>query len=273
MNTLEFEKDLVDKLAEIGAQLRQVREEKSISIEQVAAITLIRSRLLKAIEDGKLEHLPEPIYIQGFIRRFADALGLNGIELASNFPTRQATQPTKSNWKELPATQLQPIHLYLLYIALIIAAVSSLSYFINRSTIKGETPSTSTVQPSTPAKEGVESQPKASSQQAKGSSQATSTSVDKPVRVGVILKAESWIQVKVDGKTEFEGILPSGTQRSWTADQQLVVRSGNAGGVLVRFNDTPAKPLGETGTVEAVTFEPKPSPASPQPAVTPSAEQ
>lgn len=270
MNTLDFEKDLVDKLAEIGLQLRQVREEKSISIEQIAATTLIRSHLLKAIEDGKLEHLPEPIYIQGFIRRFADALGLNGMELASDFPTRQATQPTKPDWKELPTPQLRPIHLYLLYIVLIIAAVTGLSYFTNRSTIKLGTPSTPTVQPLTPTRRA--DQPKAPSQQAKSPSQATLTPAGKPVRVSLTLKAESWIQVKVDGKTEFEGILPLGTQRGWAANQRLVVRSGNAGGVLASFNDTPAKPLGEVGTPETVTFEPT-NPASPQPSVTPAAEQ
>jgi cytoskeletal protein RodZ len=270
MNTLDFEKDLVDKLAEIGSLLRQVREKKSISMEQVAATTRIRPRLLKAIEDGKLEHLPEPIYVQGFIRRFADTLGLNGTELANTFPIRQTTQATKSDWKELPAAPLRPIHLYLLYIILIIAAVSSLSYFINRSTVEGETPSISTVQPSTPAGKEVKGQPKALLQQARSPLQAKSIPFNKPVQVSVTLKAESWIQVKVDGKTEFEGILPSGTQRSWTADQQLVVRSGNAGGVLASFNDAPAKPLGEIGTIKTVTFEPKPSSASP---LTPSAEQ
>lgn len=269
MNTLDFEKDLVDKLAEIGSQLRQVREQKLISIEQVAATTLIRPGLLRAIENGKLEHLPEPVYIQGFIRRFGDVLGLDGIELASSFPTKQVTQPTKPNWKQLPTTPLRPVHLYLLYIVLIVAAVSGLSYFVNRSTNKAGTPSTS-VEPATPTKQEVKRQPE--SPQAK-TPQTAPASTGKPVRVGVTLKVQSWIQVKADGKTEFEGILPSGTQRSWTADQQLVVRSGNAGGVLASFNDTPAKPLGELGVAETVTFTPQPSSASPQPSMTPSVGQ
>lgn len=287
MSALDFEMERADKLAEIGSQLRQAREEKSISLEQIAATTLIQVRILKAIEAGKLEHLPEPIYIQGFIRRFADAVGLDGLELASTFPTQRVTQLTRSDWKELPTAQLRPFHLYLFYIILVVAAVSGLSYFINRSVMRRETTPVSNVQPLSPPKMREPKTPlrvPASPSPTTGlatnlpgvpnpSVTSTPKPGKRPVRVGVKLKAESWVQVKVDGKTEFEGILPSGTQRSWTADQKLVVRSGNAGGVLASFNDTPAKPLGDPGTAETVTFEAKkPSPTSPQSPIAPPAQ-
>lgn len=288
MSALDFEIERADKLAEIGSQLRQARKAKSISIEQIAATTLIQPRTLRAIEAGKLEHLPEPVYVQGFIRRFADALGLNGLELASTFPTQRAVLSTRSDWKELPATQLRPFHLYLLYIFLVVAAVSGLSYFINRSVMKRESApasnvpsqvSTKTNQPNTLSRAPVSSSPTARLAPPNPSVASRPPIVtapkpgEKPVRVGVTLKAESWIEVKVDGKTEFAGILPSGTQRSWAAEEKLVVRSGNAGGVLASFNNAPAKPLGEPGTVETATFEAKPAGStSPQPPITPAVQ-
>jgi cytoskeleton protein RodZ len=76
-----------EQLKEIGTHLRQVRQQKSISIEEVAARTCIRLRMLKALEDGLLDQLPEPIYIQGFIRRYGDFLGLDGNDLAKDFST------------------------------------------------------------------------------------------------------------------------------------------------------------------------------------------
>lgn len=84
MNILTTEQG--ERLREIGTYLRSLRKEQSISLEQVAANTYIRASLLRAIEDGKEESLPEPVYIQGFIRRYADSLGLDGNALAMTFP-------------------------------------------------------------------------------------------------------------------------------------------------------------------------------------------
>jgi cytoskeletal protein RodZ len=76
-----------EQLKEIGAYLRQLRQEQSISTEEVAAKTFIPLRILKALEEGQPEHLPEAVFIQGFIRRYADVLDLDGAALAKTFPT------------------------------------------------------------------------------------------------------------------------------------------------------------------------------------------
>ncbi|MEB3338604.1 MAG: DUF4115 domain-containing protein, partial [Leptolyngbyaceae bacterium] len=92
------------------------------------------------------------------------------------------------------------------------------------------------------------------------------TTPEQSVRVSVIFKAQSWLRVVADGKTEFEGVLPEGTQRTWAAKQQLTLRAGNAGGVLVAVNNGQAKQLGNPGSVEEVTFGNTPQasiPASP----------
>ncbi len=76
-----------EQIREIGTHLQKLRQQQSISIEEVAAKTCIRLRMLKALEEGKLDDLPEPIYIQGFIRRYGDFLGLDGNALAKTFST------------------------------------------------------------------------------------------------------------------------------------------------------------------------------------------
>lgn len=65
------------------------------------------------------------------------------------------------------------------------------------------------------------------------------------------------MEVVVDGKVVYEGILQAGTQKSWTASKQLILRSGNAGGVMVSVNDAPPKPMGKPGAVEEVTYKPQ----------------
>ncbi|NJS17132.1 MAG: hypothetical protein HC787_10680 [Nostocaceae cyanobacterium CSU_2_110] len=74
-----------EKLKEITNKLRQVREEKSIHIEEIAAKILVRPVFLSALEEGRFEELPEAVYIQGFIRRYGDILGLDGTGLGHEF--------------------------------------------------------------------------------------------------------------------------------------------------------------------------------------------
>ncbi|MGB3295202.1 MAG: RodZ domain-containing protein [Phormidesmis sp.] len=73
------------QLAQIGAFLRDRREQQEKSLEDIAMRTYIRPQLLNGLEAGNPDVLPEPIFVQGFIRRYAEALGLNGIELSQQF--------------------------------------------------------------------------------------------------------------------------------------------------------------------------------------------
>ncbi len=74
-----------NQLAQIGAFLRDNREKQAKSLEDIAIRTYIRPQLLNGIETGNPDTLPEPIFVQGFIRRYAEALGLNGVELSQQF--------------------------------------------------------------------------------------------------------------------------------------------------------------------------------------------
>ncbi|MEM9245912.1 MAG: RodZ domain-containing protein [Cyanobacteria bacterium P01_F01_bin.153] len=77
----------------------------------------------------------------------------------------------------------------------------------------------------------------------------------KAVNVNVQLTSRAWIRVVVDGQVDFEGVLPEGTERNWAADESLLVRSGNAGAVLLSFNGQSPQPLGEKGAVQETKFE------------------
>ena len=255
--TLQNNRDQAERLAAMGLQLCELRQQQGISLEQIASQTRIQPRLLRAIEQGKLESLPESVYIQSFIRQYADAIGLDGVEFASTFPTSSYKLPDpRPSWRSLPGAQLRPMHLYLLYMLLILSAVNGLSYFLNRSLGQAQLANADMkMQPMAPTPIGpvnpLQNVAKATLAQKPSGSQ-------KAVRVGVMLTAQSWVRVVADGKTEFEGVLSEGTQRSWAANQQVVVRAGNAGGVMVSFNDGQSKKLGEPGAIEEMAFPPDP---------------
>lgn len=59
----------------IGSRLRAAREAKGLSLSQLADQTRVRISALEAIEAGDFERLPEPIYVQSYLRAFAQAVG------------------------------------------------------------------------------------------------------------------------------------------------------------------------------------------------------
>ncbi|MEM8780503.1 MAG: DUF4115 domain-containing protein, partial [Cyanobacteria bacterium P01_G01_bin.49] len=77
-----------------------------------------------------------------------------------------------------------------------------------------------------------------------------------PVKAAIKLENDSWLNIKVDGQTEYEGFLKAGSQQAWTAKKSLVIRAGNAGAVNLSINDKPAQSLGESGQVKEITITP-----------------
>jgi cytoskeletal protein RodZ len=253
---LQANREQAERLAELGMRLAQLRQQQEISIEEVARATRIQPRLLRAIEEGNLDVLPEPVYIQSFLRQYAEALGLDGSEFAIAFPARFGLPELRPSWRSLPGAQLRPVHLYLLYMFLIVSAVNGLSYFLNRSSTQAQLPEVQRLQPAP----GVVIGPVNPLQTPATpmNNVAAKPGAQKSVRVGLTLTSQSWVRVVADGKTEYEGVLSEGAQKTWVADKQVVVRAGNAGGVMVTYNDSQAKQLGQPGAIEEMAFPPDP---------------
>lgn len=239
-------------LAELGDRLSQVRQSQMLSLDEVAARTLIAPKVLGAIEAGNLAELPEPVYVRGFIRRFADALGLDGAQFAHQFPIAKVDRPQPSDWRTSPAAQLRPLHLYMLYVGLVVFSISSLSHSMNSPTSDRPSPGDdNTVE--IKSKSATPKNNAAAKPQAKMVSAQTAPPKSQKVKVEITVTEASWLSVTSDGKVAFEGTLSDG-KHAWEANEQLTISAGNAGGVLITHNGSQAKKMGELGEVEEVTF-------------------
>lgn len=129
-------------LLAIGEALYNARCDKNISIEQLHQRTCVPNHHIKALEDGVWHHLPEDIYLKGFIRLLGNTLGLNGQELsqqlsASTVSSRGTVPLSRTTTKvsgHLPQSQLQQAHLYLGYAALMAGATGGLAWMVSQPT-------------------------------------------------------------------------------------------------------------------------------------------
>ncbi len=62
---------------EIGARLKEAREARNMSLDDVQNETKIQNRYLQAIEKGDFSIMPGKFYTRAFIRQYAEAVGLD----------------------------------------------------------------------------------------------------------------------------------------------------------------------------------------------------
>jgi hypothetical protein len=74
---------------EIGRTLREARDARGLTLETVEKDTKIRARYLHALEEERFGELPGEAYARGFLRTYADHLGLDGPEVLAAYRARQ----------------------------------------------------------------------------------------------------------------------------------------------------------------------------------------
>lgn len=69
----------------IGNKLREARERKGLSAETVSRETMLTLRYVQALETDDFDALPGTAFVRGYVRRYAELVGLNADELIASF--------------------------------------------------------------------------------------------------------------------------------------------------------------------------------------------
>jgi hypothetical protein len=75
---------------EIGPTLREARLRQDLDFPELEERTKIRPKYLRALEDERFDILPAPTYVRGFLRSYADSLGLDGQPFVDEYNSRFA---------------------------------------------------------------------------------------------------------------------------------------------------------------------------------------
>ncbi|UOF89416.1 DUF4115 domain-containing protein [Fodinisporobacter ferrooxydans] len=263
--------------------MRQIREERGIELGEVQQHTKIRTRYLEAIEEGKLELLPGTVYAKGFIRSYADYLGVDGQALMEEFGMLKDASMAQTVRTQEPSTVSPPTRMnrdmhkskaflermmwpqFAAGIGILAVLVAGYAFFTKGAThsdsMKNDPAQTQASNEAaapkrTEATPPVQAQPKP--EEAKPSvvvKQTQQTNIrsvyavsnTKQLQLQVSADDQCWVQVTADGKVIFTGMLSKGTPQTWTAAHSLVLLAGNSPVLHIQLNGQAVAPANHTG--------------------------
>ena len=248
----------------IGPILERARKDRGLSLEEAERATKIRKRYLVGLEQDDYTVLPDAVYARGFLKTYANFLGLDGDGLSQELRTRKKPRRERRLTYAAPSSDLErPIitpggvpgaekHqvsrstvVTFVIAALVIAALVGALYFVGLN-----------VRPS-----ASEDDPRADRLAAPiepaagkaGEGPGGPEPGDAPsgaLRVGVEVEGgPAWIRIRSDSETVFEEVAPPGFSRTFEASRVVGIRAGDAGAVHVEVNGQEVGPLGEPGQV------------------------
>ncbi|HMU37467.1 MAG TPA: helix-turn-helix domain-containing protein [Pseudomonadota bacterium] len=86
----------VSCIPKFGETLRRAREERGLSVHDLASLTRISVRWIVSLEADRFSELPASVFVIGYVRNLAQALSINSEELLSRFRAQRENQEAAS---------------------------------------------------------------------------------------------------------------------------------------------------------------------------------
>ena len=241
-----MDEELVEsEIPTVGERLKEAREAKGLSLEDIAAQTRIPQRHLESIETAEWDKLPAPTYTIGFAKSYASSVGLDRAEIGDQLREEMGGQRFVSSQSEVieaadPARTM-PIWLVLSAIIAVILIVVLMSWLNSRSL---EQPANvALTEPAATAPAAPQASAPAQQQPA-----AQPAAAQGPVVLSAV--APAWIQVTDQGKSLFQGMLQPGQTFAvpQTATEPLL-KAGKPEALKITVGSAVAPPVGPPGKV------------------------
>ncbi|HTA22992.1 MAG TPA: RodZ domain-containing protein [Terriglobales bacterium] len=275
-------------MASFGVRLKQEREQRGITLEEISATTKIGTRMLVALEQDHFDQLPGGIFNKGFIRAYARCLGLDEDQTIADYLVATGTPPadkekdkdrdrdkrsdslTESSFDLHAESERRDSNLpwgtfaiLLLLIALGFAGWGFYSREARKNVRKIPSPvaasknpaaSTNLVSTTPVSNQPVSAQP-VSAQLTTPSPTSRPPAAPKPLSLRITLHSDSWLFVTSDGHEILQGSFTAPTEKTIHATKEIIVKAGDVGALDFEFNGKTLPAQGANGEVKTLTFD------------------
>ena len=249
----------------LGETLRQARLDKSVSLADAARDTRIRRSYLEALEAEDVASLPPPVYTRGFLRTYAEYLGLNAqamVDLYQPPARREPSPPLRPAVPHLAIPRqipLRPVMYGISGIAFVAAMGFAWNWYqdVQHTLNQGDTSLRARVGTPTPGGARLPTPfPIAlASPSPTPAPTPEPTVTPTPEIEGILVEFRTtsrvYVEAAVDGKQVVAETLAPGTERSLPlAQNSVIMRTSNGSAVDITVNGVHQDPQAATDPVE-----------------------
>ncbi len=276
-----------------GPRLKEQREKRGITLEQISKSTKIGTRFLEALEQDQFERLPGGIFNKGFVRAYARSIGLDEEQAVSDYLTASGANEPKTDALDEPPVLAPPPDAIrnrsagmpwgIIATVLLVTAFGFAvwGFYFRATTTREKEPaqslpsqtsaaaspvSSSTPNPSLP--QTLSSSPNSSTAAAKAATESSgqaavnsgaASSEKEPSGVHdlvlrITARDDAWLSITVDGEVTSELTLTSAAEKTVRARNQIVIKTGSAGALDFEFNGRQLPVQGKIGEVKTIAF-------------------
>lgn len=262
---------------DVGTTLKAAREQRGLSLEQVARSTKIRAATLRAIEANQMDRLPGGIFTRGFLRAYAREVGVDGEEAVRTYmaefePPQEVAPPpvAETTWDEAAAAQLRErmnadgigasVRMLLVGVTAVVALIGYNAF--GEAAVNSLTSLIVTQPPPVVRPEPVRTPAPVATSGTPAPAPVVTPPPDppvvpqSPVHVEIETTGECWVQAWADGASTLAQLLPEGERHVFDANEELVIRIGDAAALAYTVNGKPGRPLGVSGQPVTVRIKP-----------------
>lgn len=275
----------------VGSLLKRERARLGLSREQITETTRMRTKVVEAIEDEDWDSLPPPVFVRGFLRAYAQVVGVSQEKVIDLY--------TKSVPPESPGLKprLEPSMghrrrrgVVFFGLILLIAVYGLWHFYLSSQVGQGSLEiekrdqgvpwqpvpadkevSSAPFQPGSassppvraPGKtlnsetgvvQGASQDPPFGQQVREGRARDQADDGDGGLSLTGIVKERTWVRIRIDGKEEKEYLFQAGSRPQWRGREGFYILIGNAAGIDFDLNGKRVGNLGNPGQVIRLTL-------------------
>lgn len=263
----------------VGALLKKARDHYGLSIEDVERALRIRASHLVALEEGRIDRLPGRVYAIGFVRSYAEYLGLDGGRVVSKFKNESGGSGRERPELTLPVpaseSRLPDIKILLPSFAGLVLIIALVAFLSGGNDRIAEIPSAAGAEAipvsggmaelqmpmesalaqtisDAGASEGGDGPMRTTAESVIANLSAAPDAMPAPTLNRVVITAieNAWTEIRnAEGKVVLSRILKAGDVYTIPDEEGMTLSTGNAGGLVFTVDGKPGIMIGKTGDI------------------------